>query len=225
MGTKDRGLSRARLAAMVRAVYIQQRQRHDAKMSGVLTKYVPAARWDGGRGGDGRDYVPIWPKITQRLLDEEINPIRAVFALFAACGTKREAPPPNWLLSNKWMPQLRADMSEDEVDRIRSSVQSEKDQLTTYLHSTLCEYTDMDMSSQDKLVLALMNRKASWSPLLRYTLAVKEKLPEVAKQYKDAATLQYLMAIDVYDETYGNMIPEGLQDVGKQIKEIVSDAD
>ena len=206
---------------MVRAVYIQQRQRHDAKMTGVLAPYHPAPRWDGGCSGDGRQHQPIWPKITQRLLDEEINPIRAVFALFAACDTKMEAPPPNFLLSSKWMPCFKAPLSEDEQDRIRSSVQSEKDQLTTYLHSTMCEYDDMDMSDQDKLMLALANQKTSWSPLLRYTLAVREKLPQVAKDYKDAAMLQYLMAIDVYNEMYGDMIPKEMRNVGQQIKAIV----
>ena len=206
---------------MVRAVYIQQRQRHDAKMTGVLAPYKPAPRWDGGRSAGGQEFQPIWPKITQRLLDEEINPIRAVFALFAANETKMEAPPPNWLLSGKWMDRLRAPLSDDEQDRIRASVQSEKDQLSTYLHSTMCEYDDMDMSAQDKLLLALMNQKTSWSPLLRYTLAVREKLPDVAKDYKDAAMLQYLMAIDVYDEMYGEMIPKEMRNVGQQVKAIV----
>jgi hypothetical protein len=224
MGEKNRGLSRARLASMVRAVYIQQRQQHDAKMSGVLKEYRPGAKWDGGSGSDGRTYLPIWPKITQRLLDEEINPIRAVFALFAACDTQRDSPAPNWLLSPKWLERLRAPLSEDDVDRIRSAVQSEKDQLTTYLHSTLCEFDDMEMSKTDKLLMALTNAKAGWSPLLRYALAVREKLPLVAKQFKDAATLQYLMAIDVYNELYGDMIPKELRDVGRQIKAVIDEA-
>jgi hypothetical protein len=46
--------------------------------------------------------------------------------------------------------------------------------------------------------------------LFRYCLAKSEDL-EIAERFEDAALMQYMAAPDVYDETWGEWIPEDLK--------------
>jgi hypothetical protein len=192
------------MAELVRQAYVHYRRMHEVRQSGRESSYLPSPKWDGGEAADGRVYDPIWPKIAIFMLRHGLNPVQCVQYLFdrKRVGT---APMPNQIALPSMIPKYRS-LDGKVRQGIVNSFESEKQRFTTHLRIN----SPRSGATKFTWTCSLISDAHGCSALFRYCLAKSEDL-EIAERFEDAALMQYMAAPDVYDETWGEWIPEDLK--------------
>lgn len=209
----NRSRAKQKLDELTRQAFIQQRQLWNAKTTGAQEAYVPSTRWDGGVHR-GKKYKPIWPTIVDKCLHLQLNPIKTVLMYFENCTSRRDSlPMPNELLSHALLTTL-VKQQPASAAAIMVQEESAKQRLAVYLHSVVYE---LGLNGKDGIAYALMNTQETWSPLLRYMIAVAEDIDQVADRFRDCALTQYLADPGAYDAVFAKSIPGEFIDVAQEL--------
>ena len=200
------------LGQAIRAEYINQRRTWASIGSGREVKYKPASRWDEGyKSPGGKRTEPIWPRVAQFLLDNQIhNYPRFIQAIFEQQGRRRPPPQPNYLHGEKALAVWRkVALRVDDRVQIMEDWAMEKQ---AFAQAVIKErYFDPEATERDLLQGVIADDTVALSPLYRYCVATGEGLPRHAKFYAETALRQYVVARDLYDEVWGGWIPEHLK--------------
>lgn len=210
---RPRDHGRRRLDELVRSAFIRQRQLWQAKCLGSSEPYVPSTRWDGGMHR-GKRYTSTWSKFVDRCLQERLNPIAVLLAYFDQCDSRNDViPMPSELLSASLTKSMKLRQAEYNAS-ILTREASAKQRLAVYLHSTVFE---LGLSRNDALRYALFDVQETWSPLLRYVIAIMEGLDDVAARFKNCALTQYLTNPPAYNLVFKGNIPGEFADVATEL--------
>lgn len=205
---------KATLAELTRAAYISCRERHAAIFTNSKERYVPGPRWDGGRGSDNKMYKSVWVSIVHHALSVGANPVQAVFALFERYRKAHEPPKPNLLQNADRIRELMADVP-DVAESCKNILNSDRKMMAAALVNA---QVDFDLDRKTALTMVLVDSQETWSPLMRYCIAVRENMPDIADRFREAAVLQYISAPDVFDDLYDSDLPQEISNVGKALK-------
>jgi len=199
------------LAQAVRTEYINQRRMWRC-LSGSRPDYLPGRQWDEGRRLEsGRYSLPVWPKIAQFLLDNEIVDYpEFIRKIFENRGPHRPVPQPNHLHGPAALRIWKEVIPKKELRaRVRQAWAQEKKAFAIAALDQQAYFPDA--SEHECLRSVIVDDTVSLSPLYRYCVAIGEGLPRHASFYKEMALRQYCLAPSLYDEVWGGWIPEQLK--------------
>jgi len=139
------------------------------------------------------------------MLRYELNPVQCIWYLFEkrAIG---HAPMPNHIAVHGNIAKYRSLNKAAREDMV-IEFEAEKQRFMVTLRLTMASYGKGTQSWS----YALIDDSHGCSPLFRYCLARSEQL-SIAENFEMPAIMQYMAAPNVYDETWGEWIPEDLKE-------------
>ncbi len=170
----------------------------------------PIVRWDGGSDRSGRTFKPVWPKLAEFMLANDIDPFAYVRNAFAAYRGKPSPPTP---------PQLQTPALLDDYRRYKNHIVEE----LTFAWDRQCLEIDgrrrillatsKNITEDAATITALMDTQAAvaTTPLFRYCASFAMNLAHVAEVYHDEALVIYVYQKLDYDAAWGEKIPAGLR--------------
>lgn len=195
----------------IRAAYYDERRRflirvgrHDAADAAAPRR--PAPRWDGGEDADGRFHKPVWPKIAKFAADNGVSPFDLLRAAFASWHGMSPPEPSRiyseWGLSlaREWRAKLREKAAfdlKDNGNRARG------------FYLTFTRQGEEDPIKAWRQVI--YSHESMLSALYRHCMAACADFQDLAAQYEDMAFDEYVWGKEVYDEVWGDWIPDALR--------------
>ena len=140
-------------------------------------------------------------------MQHKLNPVQCIWYLFEKRKVG-EPPQPNQLMQFKYVARFRT-LDRLVRDDIITSFSMEKQRFKVHLHRSTIEYGP----GKQAWMSALVSDEHGCSPLFRYCIAVSEDLKYVIGLYETSAMMQYMSAPDVYDEVWGEWIPDELKEL------------
>lgn len=195
----------------VREEYIRQR-RAWLCLDGRNPNFTPGRQWDTGRTGvGGKRSPPVWVKIAQFLVDNEISDYPAfIRRVFEERGPHKPAPQPNHLYGPSALRIWKQSVSEREL-LIRTKQAWEQQKKSFAMAASKHGRVFPDADEAECLKAAITRDTVALTPLYRYCVAVGEGLPEIAEMYEQDALNQYHLSPTLYDKVWGGWIPEQLR--------------
>jgi hypothetical protein len=189
-----------RLAEQIREVYWREYSRFNQKFSPQAKPHgvIETPRWDGGTDGRGVRRQPVWPKIAQYFLDNQLPVERTIRAVFDA--VQGSQPPTPDLLKNARVPQIVQEYPDEVLAKLGRQYASDKSQAKVFYHEC-CEYTQW--KPEEITRLTIYTQQVSISAVFRYSLAVTSGNTDLAHRCFEKAFEQYRDYAEAYDQIYG----------------------
>jgi hypothetical protein len=195
-------LTREELAALIRAVWVEEYRAHRQRATGRPSGYTPGPSWDGGRDASGRDHKPLWPRVADFVIRNEVtDPAAFVRAQFPPGLTR--PPYPNLLTTAQALLNYR-EFRPRLVEGLRLALASQAHEFRRKAASACTLYG----RSRRALEHVLGDANAGLSALFRFAVARREGLEDECRVWLPLARAQYLSAPSDYDEVWGDVIPE-----------------
>lgn len=193
------------MANVIRAAYYAAHRDYTSKRSGLPSSAgsTRSPRWDGGTDAMGRNHKPVWPKIAAFVAEHKLDPNRLIRTAFL--GAAHGKPPqPNMLYGVKALEAYHngSGVAED-IDAIYRAQAGEFTEQVDRL-------TDKGMPTASAVRQVLRDRTLGLSALFRYTAAANVGFADIAREFQNAAQLQYLLNRTSIDAGWGVDIPEEL---------------
>lgn len=181
---------------------------HTGKASSWGNREIP--HWDGGETKDGRRCKPVWPKIADFCVKNNLIPDLLVKALF---HNKYDHPPrPTMATGADALKQYQNYISSGTQTELRikfrTRFEAQKVRASSKARS-LQDYQRLDKDTAWQFVL--LDRAEPLEPLFRYCVAFDAKYDKIVEKYLNAALLQYLQHRELYDEIWGDWLPADLK--------------
>jgi hypothetical protein len=202
------------LAAHCRTAYVNSRRRYESERTGRPSYFglEHIARWDGSGGratADGRDYLPIWPKIARVCLDHQVSPEDLMLAIFSQA--RGRMPLPTEAMTPAMITHAKTMKSASQMTAITDL--RGQDQAFCTLLAVL---TQTMGKSTDPLALVssvIYDVTAPLTALFRYTMAAGYGV-EITDQLRSAAMMEYACNQRLYDKAWGLRVPEEIRQGG-----------
>lgn len=213
-GSPSRHTATQDLARQLRSWFTDQYRQQETALRG-RSHWKSSPWWDGGlvRAADGktRQRSSIWVKAAELLLEQRAPALPFVRYLFTR--SPRKLPGPNHLVSRKL---LHAFLSEQEgllqISRRDLSVamRTQEDAFRSGMgwYRDAVEMGMMDLTEEEAIETTLLDPELNMSALYRYCVALRYGLAHVQARYYQAALRQYAGMASVYDELWGELIPQ-----------------
>lgn len=179
----------------------------------------PMSHWDGGVDRFGKRHKSVWPRIARLVLTVDADPLQYVLSQF--CGADPRRPPlPNTLLGEAAQTRYRTYcLGSDE----RMARQLQYEMLS--VNACFLPLCQSGWESVRAMRYALCNSDVvTASKLLRYCVAVRESLPDIAERFHADALTQYVFQNKAYDRTWilqgeqTSFIPVNLREEGAALR-------
>ena len=205
----------------VRSAYLANRSRHLQKYTKQAGSIRSCPRWDGGEDpSSGKEFKPVWPKIIAAAGRENVDPVRLISAVFLYAVGPRP-PEPLECCTEKALAYLKQTLKEG-GDQIRGSLASNREVEYQVVAFSL---PVGGASSQEELNLACRKAvgsvSAALSPIYRVCRAAQLSDKQLFSQYFQTALRQYVADQPVYDDVWGDFIPQELKDAAARYREAV----
>ncbi len=208
-------------AQHIRKVWAEERRRFELRTTGVASDWGNRhmCRWDGGVANDGKHYNPVWPRIAALCDKYNLVPDLLVRAMF---HNRMQYPPePSQAVGNEAISRYRlftsASTRLERTADIRSAFGCDKS-LSTAEVARQKKYFKRDEAGAWRITLVTMT--VNLSPLFRYCVACNQGWDDIAMQFQSPAMRQYLQNADLYDEVWGEYIPENLKKIDRVHEEV-----
>ncbi len=201
----------------IRWLYVCARRQFN-KAQGKPTSYgadvIP--QWDGGQDSMGRTFKPIWPKIAKFFRAHDLDPAECVTAAFAAA--KHGTPPNPTALCDTKLIGIKDAMYELLRERLYAQRVSCEQQLAV-LVSRAKAYLHFDEPEAVKHVLTA--ESSQFDALFRYCAGVRMGLQPTVERYHEAALARYFWVPRLFDEVWGDWIPESLRQEAQTVRAVI----
>lgn len=209
------------LAHKIRRMWAEERRRFDLRTSGVPSDWGNRHmnKWDGGKAKDGKHYNPVWPKIAQLCIDEHLDPLLLVRAIFY--HRDQYPPEPNQAAGNTALDRYRMYTSPSTQLEIQNSLLNALGcdrALSTAEVARQKHYYNRDDACAWRLTL--VSTTVNLSPLFRYCVAKNQQWDDLAEQFYSAAVKQYAQHPEIYNDVWSEWIPATLKEVIKARGEV-----
>lgn len=151
---------------------------------------TPMPKWDGGEDNFGVNHQPIWPKLVDFYLAQNLDPaavIESIFHLAISQGFTRAPKPPD-MLGPKAMAAFNM-VKQRLIDQQTATLAADQESLMTWTwhFRTYCSFPE-DKARRT----ALMSGRSELSPLFRYIMALKYGYEDVCNEYRRPALYTYI---------------------------------
>lgn len=182
-------MSRERLAALAEAceqIYAMQFNKHYCRSDA----YRRHPKWD-----------KAWAKLAALLVEQRIRNIFAFIAVQFAPGERLIVPTPIQCCGARALERWRRYADDADNRRIKATAQLRAHirDVQTYLERLEATVAGRGWTESQLRHSVLADNTNNLTPLFRYCLGVREKLPGVARYYREPAFHQYLMMHEEYD--------------------------
>lgn len=205
----------SKLADMVRALYVAHRKAASGKSNYGESNME---RWDGGTDDMGRHHQSVWPKVAKHILSIGADPVAYIVAQFTNVRKDR-LPLPNALTGATAMTRW-SKYQDSAAKDLLCRLEWEKGSVEV----CVClkeKYSKWDTPKAVRY--ALYDRwDVQATDFVRYCLAVKHELFDIANIYFDKALVEYAFQKDLYDSVWAELIPELLKREGTLLVERVT---
>jgi hypothetical protein len=210
----------ATLATHIRQLWVHENQAFELKRKGQSSdwgmKKMP--KWDGGVDSRGAHHKNVWEEIARFCTVHDLQPELLVKALFYDAVY---TPMPNQAHGDYALKKYSRYNDPQTRQEIRTNIRSEFEAQRSYAASRVETYKAYGNKTGDEaLRLVALNTTGPLSQLFRYCL-LKNMGSLVANDYEDVARRQYMRHPDLYDEIWGNWIPNNLRAI--YVKEITDE--
>lgn len=192
-------------AAVIRAEFIMARRRAHERQTGLVSKYIPPAKYDGGRTPHSqlRYNKPIWPEIAAFVLANRLEP-RAFVERQFRFHDRPSLLNPDQMLGKAALARYERGEKQTAAE-IKLAFTIQKRRLLAEWHNwqELAQVEELEA-----LRMALVDESAALSALFRYCVAKRERMADLARLFYLDAVVQYLRHADHYDKLWGDWLPE-----------------
>jgi hypothetical protein len=202
---------------LVRRIYFEERSRFVLLRGGQPEAFDISKRYplyDGGeRPTDGRKFECVWPKLSQFIMDNGIDP--RVFLRGAFTSTIGNSPPqPNMFMNAKIL-TLAKRSSYVTTDSLRIAYQSFLRKTQYEMRLRVAENVH-PLETIFKIVISAPG--IDTRPVFRYCMAIEAGLPKVAEVFVADAIIDYLFNIDAYESVIGKRLPDDFRKRAAQFR-------
>ncbi len=205
-------MTRQQLSERIRALWCEEMRDFNLRNKGLPgnwgTRHI--VKWDGGRDDKGSSFTPVWPKIAQFCIQHDLEPeilVRALFYRQANTPRPNQAHGPYALDTYIAYTQSRTKL--DQKSQIIYEFESQKARVVAET-VRLKKYHRLEEQMAWRSVIA--SRDQPLSPLFRYCVCMNQKWHDMSVDYLDAARRQYKRDSKLYDEVWGDWIPQQLKE-------------
>lgn len=198
------------LSKRVRSAYIRARQFLESKRTGRPQKYTPGPFWDGGKLRSGKRRRPIWPTLAKFIKSNRLNPEQLVHRYFAMCELK-ETPLPNHLNS-----ALALEKYKTYSVNLEWTISSGLDAELAVLEGRVYDLTEYGVPEFEAVKSMLLDANFDLSPLVRYCMALKFKMDDIAEYSKQAALWQYMSDVELYQRYWKKILPDNIDKLAEE---------
>ena len=199
------------LSESVKAIFVECYRQRESALRGQCS-WEPGIWWNGGRTRRGVVRPNIWRLGAKFIIKHELPVFQFIYYVVFDYNT-RALPKPTLLISKTVAARYRH-ISHD-GEQVLVQVQAEFGMQQEALEFAVSWYDDAEECGLEIGIDAaeikrrvLMDTSTSLSALFRYCLAVNEEFGDIAKQYYDAALIQYVPLSRVYDCVWKDWIPD-----------------
>jgi hypothetical protein len=198
------------LANYIRQLWVDEYRDFELRTTGSATGWgsYRMTKWDGGTNSTGKHYESTWNRIATFCLTNDFQPERLVSAMFF---NAKYPPQPNQAHGPFAVTKYRVYKEPTTRQAIRTSIhndfEAQKSFIAANLHS-LCKYGG---KSEDIAIREIaLTSTNTLSQLCRYCVLKSRNRP-IAEKYADVAFREYRRFPDLYDEIWGDWIPQELR--------------
>lgn len=197
------------LAQHVRDLWVIEHHNFERRTKGKVSdwgnKYM--AMWDGGETYDGKIHKSVWPKIAKFVIENDLQPDVLIHAVF---WRKVDKPPtPNMAhgpsalekYANYAAPATRMEIKTDLIHAFESQKQRA-------LADVFSKTTYYKLNEQTAWRATIAGSSIPLTPLFRYCVARNQNWDDVATDFKPQACKQYKRYAELYNEVWGEWIPD-----------------
>jgi hypothetical protein len=185
-----------RLAESIRAAYVRQRQMRDPAFSTYMLAY-----WDG-TGARYRSRKSIWPCLAQRAIEEEIDPVCWVEALFAEFPPFGSPPTPQDFYRRQVIQRAR----DWRQSKRRETVVRFDHELRNVQLARLERQRAGQLSDQEINRSLVCDGMLDLTPLAHWFVALTTGNLDVARSFLISAAIQYRECPEAYREVIGEHV-------------------
>ena len=211
----------SRLCAEVRKTYFLEHRafliRYTGEDFGQLELHKHYKQWDGGVDYRGVKHAPVWPKIVAYASMHGLDPCLLVQAVFAM-HEHAEPPLPNMIVGPYALECYQTfERGSGERLRLKLELQEDSFEKEVWRQSEFQKRTNEDCQSR-----ALTSPTVDCDALFRFYKALSLGFESIALSCRHAATMQYLMRPDDYDEVYGNKLPQEFKESARLTRQAMT---
>jgi hypothetical protein len=202
-----------RLGQEIRRMWVEEMRFFHLRTEGVDHRWGSKhmARWDGGTDKNSRTHKPVWPQIAKFCTDNQINPALMVRAMFYS-APKGLPPQPNQCKGAFALARYEKYTGFESQLELKTSLmykfEAQKALALGNVHR-LKDYNGHDDDTAWRLTIT--SKHDPFTPLFRYCVAMNQGWDDLAVLYADDARYQYTRDAEVYNEVWGEWIPEELK--------------
>jgi hypothetical protein len=174
----------------------------------------PMPKWDGGVNKFGTRSQPIWPRISNHILQLDADPLEYVRAQFSVITNPTQFTKPNMLYNSDAVVRWRA-YKDNALRNIGHHVRADLNHIRI---ESMPLMLNMQWSEQKAIAYVLCKRSCSVSPLVRYCVCVTKGMDGLAQLFREHALLQYMFQMTNYDSLLGERIPNQLRTDAMELK-------
>lgn len=195
---------REELSALLRQAYIDERKNWHRGRGGEVENYRPSNKWND-----------VWPRMADFFLKHQIENYRAfIHVQFTKHGNLSCCPTPKACYGPAALRRWEKYKPNKRTIEMALRLQSIK------LQEELQKYTNWqkDWTQRQVETMVLYDHDNGLTALFRYCGAVKIERDDIADVYHYAALLQYLFGQEIYNEVWGDLIPQSLKDEARRLR-------
>jgi hypothetical protein len=213
------------LSQLIRKAFIDETKGQRQARGGLIwnVSYTPPPRWEGGRDSSGKIHQPIWPRIAEFSLKNELDPLAHVRAQF---DRSLRPPTPGFLLTDESLDRYRSQIASFEKElRFDCTVQLDRIHVEVSCLQSLSDYSELEC-----WVSVLWGPYPELRPLCRYCIAVwliqshgqHPSLMQLKEGYRHAACLEFLGYPGLYRKILTDLIPKNLVKLHSRLRSSVA---
>lgn len=192
--TKQEAIYASRLA------YVHERKRR-CSLPAQQENISIHPRWDGGYS-DGKPKKSYWIGIAEFMLRHKLNPHATYETFFREKGLWGPPPPPALVCTTTLLPEY-----EEATANINTIVRNQLKADTGFATTRIIVQQSLGSDKRSSVLFVLAQEHLPISPLLRYSLAVSEGVPEFALRFRDAALKQFCRYPAEYARVWEDVLP------------------
>jgi hypothetical protein len=207
------------LANRLRKSYIVQRRLYESNRDGTLSTYMPSRRDLRTPSVEDSEVKDVFMVQAKKLYQQGIGPEEYVEKVFAQLvGKVTSCPRPSQLTSARCMALYR-----DANKTLKEDIQRAFTIQRKVARRAIVVKCNVDKSSvEDAMNETIRDESLPLSALFRYCLALSkdaQKVKRLAERYYILAAVQYYPKRDIYDQVWGECIPDDFREDAATIYE------
>lgn len=191
------------LTPLLRDAYTDERRNWHRGRGGEVAKYRPGPQWD-----------KAWPKMADFYLKHQIGNYRAyIHVQFTARGSLAVCPTPQQCYGPASLRRWQEHQPKKKDYELSLKLQMHK------LEAECQRYRNWmpQWSEHEVQTMVLFDHGNTITALLRYCVALQVGRADIAAHYHDVSLMHYVFGQEVYNEVWGDLIPDVLKREAQQM--------